>query len=1135
MSIEGEITMMQHLANLVFRKGFLTAFSLAAALTVSVAPAARAQEVAVAEADGHVTDPSGAAIAGASVKMTEVDRRTVHSFTTDAGGIFRFPNLPVGAYELDVSASGFKAYRQTGITLQVGLNIEIPVVMQIGAVTETVEVVGNAAMVETKENSISQVVNQQNIVEMPLNGRNLTQLLTLTGAGTSAPAGDLTGSKNIQGSNGSGTFSVAGGQANGVSYLLDGGDNNDAFSNVNLPIPFPDAVQEFSVQTSAIPAQYGLHPGGIVNIVTKSGSNSFHGDVFDFLRNYELNARPKGLVTVAGSVSQPARDSLKRNQFGGVAGGKIIRDKLFFFAGYQGTRQRSNPSSTTAHVPTAAALNGDFSILDGPKSAGGCQTSLKQLKDPTTGAPYPNNQIPTNLFDPAAVKLVKNYIPVSSDPCGLYLYGQLANNPDDQVIGRVDYVRSDKQNIYARYYVYNYTAIAFFDGKNALTTGPNPGNRDRSNTATFGDTYSFSSDKVNSFHATMARRADNRGSASNLFGPTDLGINTYQNFPNYIQISVSNYFNVACGTCAPGYFNVNTYQVSDDFTWIKGRHQLGFGFDGRKQQFNSLNNQQANSQISFNGGISGDALADLMLGKMNGSPGFDQGNALSDYMRQTVFAFYAQDTFHATPHITVNLGLRWEPDLPAYDKQSRGNQFSLPAFLANYHTVDPRYPSAPAGLLFASDPNNPNGNTFAPKHWDTVSPRVGIVWDPTENGRQTVRAAFGLIHDTIELFYPERWTTNPPYASSVSINSAQFSNPWAGYVSPNGVPGDPFPGAAIFPTAGTYVSIPPNVAATYMMQWNVSYQRQIGQDWKASINYLGNRTNHILGAHETNPALYLGLGACTINNISYSVCSTTTNTNQRRGLYLLNPTQGALYSSIVQTDDGNVAHYNGLLLSLEHRFAHHFTWLANYTYSQCLSTYDFGGELAGNNYQDPNNRRAEMGRCNFDRRNIFNTSLVAMSPGIGTGFASMLTRDWQISPIVSLYNGQPNYATDGTDVSLTGVGADRPNVVMTTNVLPHTLAAWFNPAAFAVQPTGTFGNEGRDSWTNPGSINFDMALSRNFKFKERYTLHARADFFNIMNHANWNGPSTGFTSATFGQITSFGGPRLIQMALKLNF
>src|SRR5580700_3465407 len=319
------------LANHAYRTIFGAALSLAAVFMFSAPPRVSAQEVAVAEVDGHVTDPSGASIAGATVKMTEADRQTVHTTTTDAAGVFRLPNLPVGPYILEVNAAGFKNYRQTGIILQVASTVEQNVVMQIGALTETVEVIADASMVETKDSAIAQVVEQRKIVDLPLNGRNLTQLLTLVGGGSSAPAGDLTGSKNIQGSNGSGTFSLAGGQANGVNYLLDGGDNNDAFSNVNLPIPFPDAVQEFSVQTNAMQAQFGLHPGGVVNVVTKSGTNGFHGDLFEFLRNYELNARPKGLVTPAGSVSQPARDSLKRNQFGGTVGGPIKRDKIFFF------------------------------------------------------------------------------------------------------------------------------------------------------------------------------------------------------------------------------------------------------------------------------------------------------------------------------------------------------------------------------------------------------------------------------------------------------------------------------------------------------------------------------------------------------------------------------------------------------------------------------------------------------------------------------------------------------------------------------------------------------------------------------------------------------------------------------------
>src|SRR5215475_4142700 len=310
------------------------------AVVCLVAGAAFGQAVTIASLGGVVTDQSGSGVPGANVRMIDTEKGTVHTTSSDNEGRYTFPNLPVGTYRLEAQAKGFKAYVQAGMVLEVAANRTQNIGLEVGAVTEVVEVSAAASMVETKDNSIAQVIEQRKIVDLPLNGRNLTQLLTLTGAGTSAPGGDLVGSKNMQGSNGSGTFSVAGSQANGVSYLLDGGDNTDAFSNVNLPIPFPDAVQEFSVQTNGVSAQYGLHPGGVVNIVTKSGTNVFHGDVFEFLRNYELNATPK---VQANAI--PARDSLKRSQFGGVVGGPIKKDKIFFFNGYQGTRQRSNPAA----------------------------------------------------------------------------------------------------------------------------------------------------------------------------------------------------------------------------------------------------------------------------------------------------------------------------------------------------------------------------------------------------------------------------------------------------------------------------------------------------------------------------------------------------------------------------------------------------------------------------------------------------------------------------------------------------------------------------------------------------------------------------------------------------------------------
>ena len=1113
---------------------YLAVVSFAAFTTMIVlGPSARAQQVAVAEVDGHVMDPSGQTIVGAKVKMIDTERGQVHAASTDNTGRYALPNLPIGGYRLEITATGFKTYVQTGIVLQVATNVDIPVTMSLGSLSESVEVTANPAMVEAKENAIAQVIDSQSMTDLPLNGRNPTQLLELTGTGTATMTlngGDLTGSKNIQGSNGSGQFSVAGSAANGVNFLLDGGDNNDAFSNVNLPIPVPDFIEEFNVQTSGLSAQYGLHPGGVVNIVTKSGANAFHGDLFEFLRNGDLNARPKG--DAAGG--QQPRDSLKRNQFGGTAGGRIVRDKLFFFGGYQGTRQRTDPASQTAYTPTAAALQGDFSWLDGAKP-NGCLGTARVLTDASKHA-YPNNQIPVSTFDPAGLKLASTYIPESTSPCGLYLFGYPANNPDDQWIGKVDYLVSPKHTFYGRYYIYDYTAESVFANNNALTTGT-AGNLDRSQTMTIGDTYTLTPTIVNSFHGTFDRRRDNRSAAANLFSPKDLGVNMYISVPNYTQLSVSNYsgsgFNVGCGTCALANFDINNYQIADDVTLIRGKHQLAFGIDGRKIQFNSYNNQQSNGQFTFNGATSGDGLADLLIGRFSG---LTDGNVISDYLRQTVFAAYAQDAFHVTRNFTVNFGIRWEPSVPSYDKYGRGNQFSWPLFQQNWHSTE--FPAAPAGLIFSKDSaQDPYGKAFTAAHWGTVSPRFGLVWDPSGDGKQTLRGSFVLMHETTELFYPERWTTNAPYVSSLSLTSGQFSNPFATYsLTGNGViTGDPFPGSQVFPTQGTYVSVPPNMQVTYTMQWNLSYQRQLTANWLVSANYLGNAGRHIWGSTDVNYAVGSIAGA------------STSNTNNRRLTYLANATTGQYYADIQQGDDGANSEYHSMLLTGRHRISHGVSATVNYNWSHCVSSWDFSGELAGTQYQNPLNRASgERGNCGYDHRQNFVASVVAISPGIGSAFAKGVTKDWQLSPIVTFFTGNPIELSDGgKDISLSGQAQDRPEVMLPDQVYPatKTITEWFNPAAFACNgsnaactlSSGLFGNLGRNTIYGPGQRNWDMAVSRQFAVSERWKLLFRSDFFNILNHANWNNPTTSITSSTFGQVTGFGSPRIIQMSMKILF
>src|SRR5690349_10091854 len=578
------------------RSTWLRVISAMLGCLLIAAPAALAQQVNVAQASGQVTDNTGAVVPSATVRMIETQRGIVHTAQTDSQGRYVLPGLPVGEYRLEVQKESFKTYVQQGIVLQVNDHVTLNGVLQAGTVSQIVEVNAGAAAVQTEGASVSNVIESKPISELPLNGRYATQLVITSGASMIAPGGDEKGSKNFYSSE---TISVAGGQANATNYLLDGGDNNDTFSNVNLPFPFPDALQEFSVETSSLPARNGLHPGGVVNLVTKSGTNALHGNLFEFYRGGAFNAKPRAF-TPAGTK----RDNLLRNQFGGTLGGKIITDKLFFFAGYQGTRQHSS-SPSTAHVFTQAALAGDFTTL----ASSQCGTA-KTLAAPVVGT---TNKVSPTQFDPAAVKLASaGYVPISSDPCGLLNYTIPTIDNEDAIVGRVDYVFNQKHSLYGRYLIDDFRAPAPFDAHNLLLTAT-PGNLERAQSFTLGDNYAFTSTLMNSFHFTFSRRRDNRGVDPQDINPTTLGSNMFVAIPNFLLLSVSSYFNIGCGTCAPGFFNVNTWTGADDVDWIRGRHHFAFGALAIRTQNNTLTGFDENGTFSFNGGFTKDSLADLLL------------------------------------------------------------------------------------------------------------------------------------------------------------------------------------------------------------------------------------------------------------------------------------------------------------------------------------------------------------------------------------------------------------------------------------------------------------------------------------------------------------------------------------------
>ena len=1082
-------------------------------LALSAAQSLYAQAVSIATVSGRVTDEQGAILIGAQIRLTALDTGTTYNAVTNADGLYSVPSLPIGPYTLQATSSGFQTYVQTGILLRVNDHVQLNVTMHVGAVSEKVEVTANANLVQTEENAISQVVDQQRIVDLPLNGRDPTQLITISGAAINHSDGTNTGSKSFFSSQ---SISIAGSAGNETNYLLDGGDNNDSFTNVNMPFPFPDALQEFSVETSTLPARNGLHPGGVVNAVTKSGSNHWHGDLFEFIRNGDVNAI---------NYFAKKQDSLKRNQFGGTFGGRIIRDRLFFFGGFQQSNIRQDPSASTAFVPTAAALSGDFSVLDGA----GCQANGKPrtIVDPTTNNPLPNDQIAVSRFDPAAVALSK-YLPQTGNACGRASYGIPIQSNESQYVSRVDWIINSKHTLYGRYFIDNYTLAAFFDPHDILVTSTS-GNVERAQTFVLGETYTVSPTTVNSFHATFGRRTDGRGPNANGVNAASLGVqNLYQGTKDFLQVAVNNGgFAIGCGTCALGVFNITSYQVADDIDISRGKHQIAFGVDFLRTRDTQNNHYQDDGVFNFSGLYSNDPLLDFMLGKMNS---FSQSGPQLNDLRQDVFALYAQDTFHVTPRLVANFGLRWEPMLPVYDHFNRGSTFSMTAYEAGQ--VSQVFKLAPPGSLFYGDPGVPN--SFTSRHLANFSPRLGLVYDPTGKGKTTLRIGAGLLYDSVATFIPYRMVAqNPPFGPQVTNTAGpyQFSNPWGSVPGGNPFP-LPAPGANVaFPPLNAEVFLPPHMKPPNVGQWNASIQHRISENWIFSITYLGNKTSHLWIGNEANPAVYIP-GTC-----SGKPCSSTSNTQARRVLSLINPVAGNYYSQMTIADDGISANYNGLLTSLEHRFARNYTLLVNYTWSKCLGIAPVTS-LGTGVIQNPSNVRGDYGPCSYDATHLFNTSVVYQSQFGHGGPMSQLLSHWNVAPLIRYSSGLPVNPVSGKDNSLTGVGNDRPNVisnVMYTGNAHGLLYQYVNPNLYAQNQPGAFGNAAHNSLRGPGYVDVDLAVSREFKLLEALTLNVRAEAFNVFNHPNFGLPNGSIASSTFGQITSAADPRILQASMKLVF
>ena len=1027
-------------------------------------------QLSTAQLSGRVTDESGAVLPGVTVTVTRTDTGLTRSVVTNENGTYVLPNLPTGPYKLEAALQGFRTFAQTGIVLQVAAAPAINVVLRIGSLEETVSVEAATPLVDVQSAGIGEVIDNERIVELPLQGRQVTDLIVLAGAAVKTDVG-----VNPRYSRGSVRISVAGGLPIGVAYLLDGASHNDPQSNMNLPLPFPDALQEFRVATSGLSAQNGVHGAASVNMVTKSGTNSFHGNAFEFLRDRRLNATSP--FARIGPDGKRQDDGLVRHQFGGTLGGPIARDRLFFFGGYQGTSLRVRPADNIAWVPTANMLAGDFTTFASAACNGGRQVNLR--------GGFVNNRIDPSLLSPAALNLARR-LPATTDPCGQVTFQTTDDSNEGQAIGRLDYQWSANHSVFGRYMATPFKEPPAYQGEgDNILKARNDGVDNLAQSLTLGDTMVFGPSMVNAVRVAFNRTSVHRYNTP-YFDPSDLGIKLYPYIRGQMPIDVEGGFGFPAGATEASFLN-NFYQVADDFTLVRGRHQLGIG--GTLSYWNGhyVSSSRGPGNWIFDGSATGLGLADLLLGRVTS---VEHGRLQELPIHSWYVGLYAQDTWRATNRVTFNLGLRWEPYFGLSADNGAVYNFSLDRFRRNIKSTV--FVNAPAGLLYPGDEGFPSGRTGLNKQWWNLSPRVGVAWDVNGDGRMALRAAYALTYDFMTSDYHQINSSSPPFGNRSLITDppGRMDDPYAH------VGGDPHPIVTNrdtqYPAFGAFGTMDPDINSPRVQNWNVTLERQIGTNWGVAASYLGAYTDRLWAQTAINPGIYMGLEPCTLNGVFYRVCSTNANLNVRRVLYQENPAEARLIGAMDLNADIGWQEYRGVKLSVQRREARGLSLTGNYTWSRCVGT-DTPNTFSqiSSGYTNPDDPEFDRGYCDQDRTHLASITLGAETPEFAGGAMRALASGWRASGIVSMQSGSRINVITGRDNAFTGVRGQRPNQISNDVYGGKTLTNYFNRAAFAQPASGTYGNLKRNALTGPNYWSVDMAISRQLGVVGMQTLELR--------------------------------------------
>jgi hypothetical protein len=1125
---------------------------------------------------GTVQDSSGAVIPGATVSATQTETAVSRSTTSGADGAYILPSLPLGPYQLQVAKDGFATTVQTGIVLQVGSDPAINIILQVGAVAQQVTVESTAPLVETRHLGVGEVVQTERIVDLPLNGRNVTDLVTLAGASVQTGTGQTRwfGSNSspvpiisIGGS--SATGGAGGDQLLSTEFSMDGANHLNVLSGTTMPIPFPDAVQEFRVESTGRTAQRGASTS--VSVVTRSGTNQFHGELFEFIRNDGFGS--------AREYFSPVPSTLKRNQFGGTIGGPIKKDKVFFFFGYQGTRLRQTLPETTT-VPTPAIMSGDWTDYATTCKEG---TPIGKFvnnifnpaavftKDPVTG----KITIPTSFYTPQALFMANAFLNnlegLKPDQCGNVTYQVPTHQSDDQFLGKIDYQLSSKQSIFFRSlntHINFPAALAgcTFDLQTELVSGDcishnmlnsnTTGSNQLAHSYALGHTYVINNNVVNSFRLAFNRTANTYNSPE-LFSLCDAGVNIWcGGTPGQVGPGSSVSGGFSFGYLGNGdFWNGQSFSLNDDVSWIKGSHELAFGFGGwmgRVYEFNHFT--PAGALVQFNGSVTGSptspcGMCDFLLGDMFL---FLQGLPNDYTSRQWKINFYISDTWRINPRLTLTYGVRWEPFLPPSITDGHISNFDMGRYVAG--TKSTQFTKAPPGLYFPGDPGFP-GQTSVYHQLAHFDPHIGLAWDPKGDGKTSIRASYSFGYVDLPLIAHEDEGGSNPWGGRLTLvrPAGGFANPWQAQPGGNPFPYEITPDVP-FPAGGQYVTIPYDLPSPSVFSYNLSVQRQFGSSWAATVTYIGSRVQHLDITRAINYA------TCPSPEVPGVDC-TTRNVQARRVLTRANPAAGVFFGNVGEWFPFGNQYYNGLLTSVQKRLSRGVSLNANWTWSRCIGYYQGFNTKPEETATNPTNPLYDRGDCDADRRNVVNVTSLMQTPSfssISNRALRAVASNWQLSVIYRYISGAPIDIQTGVDQQLSGINHQRPDLVNANDIYTGQICggcSYLNKSAFALQAPGTVGNLGWNAVRSPGLWAWDMSLARNFPIGEHQTLQLRADAFNVTNSFIPAYPGTdppaqsgtgslinagvpnfsNLTTAQFGQILAAFPTRKMQFSFKYSF